>query len=1165
VSAAPNTNDAIWVAQCAQRDAVDPTVSAWVSASAGSGKTTVLTSRVLALMLAGVAPQRILCVTFTKAAAAEMSNRITQRLGKWVSLPDHDLNTDISALLLRNATADDERRARQLFARVLDAPGGLRIQTIHAFCQSLLRRFPIEAGISPQFELMDERSAAEALDQAREQTIVSAEPTARPDLAAAMSFLTGRVHETRFPEIVAALTFQRAKIERLFERHGGLNAKGLGAAIAALKKTLGLSDNESPELAIETACANNAIDVAALKRAIAALNKGSKTDQERAVVIATWIANPDQRVAQFDDYCAVYLTQEKELRKTLATKEACKADIDVLPIMQSEAARLATVHERLTRLMTAEATSALLTVALEILASYRRYKAQRSLLDYDDLIQIARRLLRTPGVAAWVLYKLDGGIDHILIDEAQDTNPEQWDIIGALTDEFFAGAGRFEDHAGETTIARTVFAVGDRKQSIYSFQGADPAGFEAWRTAFATKVGNVEQRWRDVNMNVSFRSTDSVLKAVDLTFSAIDAKDGVIAPSETMAHLVARDGMAGRVELWPPVVPQQTDVPPPWKPPVERTRSDSPQNRLAQLIAGRIARMVGAEKLPTRDRLIKAGDIMVLVRRRTGFVDELVRQLKARQIPVAGVDRMVLAQQLAVMDLIVLGQFLLLPSDDLTLATVLKSPLIGITEDQLFDLAYPRGNASLWDALCQHAGSSNVFGQAQKLLAELLDRADYLSPFALFSHVAVACDGRRKALGRLGFDADDPIDEFLNLALAYEKNHPPSLQAFLQWVQNGEIEIKRDLEQSGVDAVRIMTVHGAKGLQAPIVFMPDTSQVPTQRDALLWTEGENATLLWCVSSKNADALSVSLRDAAKAKQMQEYRRLLYVAMTRAEDQLYVCGWETKKATNDGNWYGLIRAGLERAAQKIADNFLEQQQITLGHDVLVLENHQAVPAKSDHVAATEVADLALPSWANALPPPERDPPQPLTPSRASRPEPAVISPLAEDSKLRFQRGLIIHRLLQTLPDVPPERHDAAASAFVSRPSWNLTAAQQKALVAETLLVLANPSFAALFAPGSLAEVPIVGLVGKHAVSGQVDRLAITATEVWIIDYKTNRPPPREAENVDAGYVFQLAVYRDVLRRIYPNHHVRCVLLWTDGPFAMELPAAMLDTALMNIAS
>ncbi|MSO98392.1 MAG: double-strand break repair helicase AddA [Rhodospirillaceae bacterium] len=1167
MTTSPATLDAIAVAERAQSQAIEPRASAWVSASAGSGKTTVLTNRVLALMLAGAAPQRILCLTFTKAAAAEMANRVTGRLGEWVTDTEDKLATDITALLARAPEPEDMKRARQLFARVLDAPGGLRIETIHAFCQSLLRRFPVEAGVSPQFELMDERTAAEALAEGRDRVIASgnADDT---ELNKALAYMTGRLHETRFPDIVAEIARHRAKFERLLRHHGGVTERGLTNVVAAMRGRLGLSLNDDQLSIRRAACNDTAFDGAALRRATAALAKGSRGDQERAAEIHTWLAEPQRRIDLFDDYALHFLTKAGTIRadKNLATQAACKADPDALRIMQREAARLLAISQRLARLTTAEATGALLCIAERILRAYGAYKQMRSLLDYDDLIQITLALLQRPGVAAWVLYKLDGGLDHVLIDEAQDTNPEQWRIIASLTDEFFAGEGRFEDRELQTTPARTIFAVGDRKQSIYSFQGADPTGFNRWRQTFAEKIVAAERGWRDVQMNVSFRSTQSVLKAVDLVFGLPTAREGVALSEETIAHIAARVGHAGRVEVWPPVIPLNADEPTPWKPPVERVRGDSPQNRLAALIARRIARMISAaEILPARGRPIQAGDIMVLVRRRTSFVDELVRQLKALDIPVAGVDRMILPQQLAVMDLIALGQFLLLPSDDLTLATILKSPLMGLTEEELFDLAHPRGDKSLWEALSSHAGSDSRYGQAHRQLADLLAKVDYLSPFTLFSHVIVACDGRRKALGRLGLDADDPIDEFLALALAYEKNHPPSLQAFLHWVEQGEIEIKRDLEQGGGDAVRIMTVHGAKGLQAPIVFLPDTMQAPTQRDAVLWTNEAIPAPLWVPSATDADDISGELREAAKASQLEEYRRLLYVAMTRAEDRLYICGWENKRASADGHWYSLIRAAIEPMASQFTDAFLAENAVTSTAEVLVLENSQSVPAKAE-VHAPAIADIkSLPQWAITLPPPERDPPQPLAPSRAAAAEPAVISPLAEDQKNRFQRGIIIHRLLQTLPDLPIERREIAARALVERPEWKLAVEAQQAIVTETLNVLNTPAFEPLFSPGSLAEVPVTGLVGRHAVSGQIDRLAITDTEVWIIDYKTNRPPPQTLERVDSGYVFQMAVYRDLLRRIYPAHQVRCVLLWTDGPYTMELPAAMLDGAITSVAA
>jgi ATP-dependent helicase/nuclease subunit A len=1157
--------DAIQIAKRAQRQAFDPRISAWVSASAGSGKTTVLTNRVLALMLAGALPQRILCLTFTKAAASEMANRISDLLARWVTLEESELADQVAPLLGREPNADDFKRARRLFARVLDAPGGMRIETIHAFCQSLLRRFPIEAGISPQFELMDERAAAEALAEARDHVIVAADPERDPALARAMAYLTGRLHETRFPELIAAIAQQRAKLERLFEAHGGLDATSLQRVVKAMRRVLNLDPDITREDVLSAACGNSAFDEAGLKRAMACLSMGSSADQTRGMCIGTWLAQTQGRETSFDEYLAAYLTQDGTVRKTLITKAACAKDPDVVAILSAEAARLEAVKETLSRLQTADATEALLCVAERILQMYRNYKRAQSLLDYDDLIQATRALLETPDIARWVLYKLDGGLDHVLIDEAQDTNPDQWAIVTALTDEFFAGEGRFEDKAGPNSLERSVFAVGDRKQSIYSFQGADLTGFDRQRETYARKAGDANRRFDDVKMNVSFRTTTSVLKAVDAVFMHQAARPGVAVGDENISHIAHRVGMAGRVEVWPPVVPQQADEPPPWKPPVERTQGDSPQNRLAGLIARRIKKMVAdGEPLPARARPIRAGDIMVLVRRRTSFVDELVRQLKALDVPVAGVDRMVLPQQLAVMDLIALGEFLLLPSDDLTLATVLKSPLLGITEEQLFDLAYPR-KRSLWEALTEHAGANTAFGRAHAILADLLARTDYLTPFALFSHIVVAHQGRQKALGRLGFDADDSIDEFLNLALAYEKNHAPSLQSFLHWVVQGDIEIKRDLEQAGGNAVRIMTVHGSKGLQAPIVFMPDTMQTPTQRDALLWTSGDVAQMFWVPSAKEADTFTATLRDDAKAKTLDEYRRLLYVAMTRAEDHLYICGWETKKAPGDGHWYGLIRDALDGLARSETSAFLAAEDVTLSADMLVLDNPQTAQPVTDREQATVGERDTLPPWATTLPAPERDPPQPLAPSRAAAPEPPALSPLVDDGRYRFQRGLLIHRLLQTLPSVPPAQREAAAKRYVSRPTWNLNADQQQTIVTETLKVLDTPTFAPLFGAGSLAEVPVVGLVGRHAVSGQVDRLAVTDTDVWIIDYKTNRPPPREVDNVDAAYIFQMAVYRSVLRRIYPNHNIRCVLLWTDGAYTMEVPTALMDNALASVGA
>ena len=1147
--------DAVGAATRDQARAVRPGVSVWVTASAGSGKTKVLTERVLALLLAGTLPQRILCLTFTKAAAAEMRNRINGKLASWVTKDDEALAHELAPLVegrLDDVTLVQGRhileRARRLFAEVLDVPGGLQISTLHAFCQSLLRRFPLEARVPPHFALMDERDTAEALGEALEDAIAHARSGDNETLAQALNVLTARVHETQFTDVMNGLVAAQAKLKRMIDSHGSVND-----AIAAMRTKLGLKPSDTESAIIARACDDNSLDGDALRRAAVALAGGLKTDQARGAGISAWLAEPARRSETFENYANQFLT-EGAIRTKLATKDIA-AQPGVLAALQAEAERLVDAVNRLKAARVAAGTAALMRIGAHVLDAYEVGKIRRGQMDYDDLIQITRHLLSQPGVADWVLYKLDGGIDHILIDEAQDTNPDQWAIVKPIRTEFFAGTGRHEE---DSLHPRTVFAVGDRKQSIYSFQGAAPEAFDTVHAETKAQVQAAEQRWDDVPMNVSFRSTPAVLAAVNVVFApGAPARGGVaVDEEEDIIHLAARAGDAGLVEIWPLVEPQSNDDDIGWKPPVERRKGDSPQNRLAALIAQRIRRMVDSkELLESQGRPITPGDIMVLVRRRTGFVEELVRQLKNLNIAVAGVDRMILTDQMAIMDLVALGQFLLLPEDDLTLATVLKSPLLGLSEEELFTLAFDRGEKHLWDVLNVYAGTATRFGAAQKFLADLLARTDYLTPAELYGHVLVALDGRRKLLARLGADADDPIDEFMNLALAYQKSHPPTLQGFLHWLAAGEIEIKRDLEQSGGNAVRVITVHGAKGLEAPIVFLPDTAQVPTMRDNLLWTKDSTPLLLWAAKADELDPVTASLREAAKSAQDREYHRLLYVAMTRAADRLYVCGWQTKRAGKlDATWYGFIKTGVASLPQTSRE----------AEDILRLASKQAADVVPKNAVLDGATSAPLPTWAGVAPAPEVTPPRPLAPSRAVASEPAALSPLKDDGKLRYQRGLIIHRLLQSLPEIPPARRRAAARAFVQRPGWGLTPDAGAAIVTETLAVLDDPAFATLFAQGSRAEVSLTGLIGKHIVAAQVDRLAVTATEVWIIDYKTNRPPPRDPAHVEPAYVFQMAAYRGALQAIYPNHTVRCVLLWTDGPFAMELSGEQMDSVLWRVS-
>ncbi len=1151
------------VAKAAQRRASNPAASVWVAASAGTGKTKVLTDRVLSLMLAGTPPAKVLCLTFTKAAAAEMANRLAERLGRWATLDDAGLERELLELTGRPPEAAERRRARELFARVLDAPGGMKIQTIHAFCQAVLGRFPLEAGIPPQATVLDERSAAELLQAAREEVLARAGRGGDPRLAEALAAVTAQAGESDFAKLMDELIAQRGRLHRLRREAGGID--GL---IARMYGALGVDLAETPESLQETACQDGAFDADGLRVALKAMLGGTKTEREkRAPVLRSWLeATRETRSALFADYFHLFIKKsDGEVQKNLLYKDAAAVP-GALPAMEAEAERLLALRARMNAAAVARATAGLLRLGAAILDAYTRHKALRAQLDYDDLILTTRDLLTasSPGgrpVAPWVLFKLDGGLDHVLIDEAQDTNPEQWEVVQALSEEFFAGAGAAEARGAEP---RTVFAVGDAKQSIYSFQRADPAAFARMRAHFAEKVAQAERHWEPVELHVSFRSTDAVLRAVDAVFARPEARDGVLFDAGPLRHDPRRVGQAGLVELWPPADPGDAEDPEAWAPPTTRGGATPPRQRLARLLAERIKRWTrdGAPEgfLEARGRRMRPGDVLILVRRRNAFVDEVVRELKLRDVPVAGVDRMVLTEQLAVMDLVALGNFLLLPDDDLTLACVLKGPLIGLGEERLFELAHGRDGRRLWDVLRDRAGENAEFEAAHARLSDLLARADFLRPYEFYARLLGPEGGRRAILARLGPEANDPLDEFLALALAYEREHVPSLQGFLHWLAAGAQEVKRDAEH-GSDAVRVMTVHGAKGLQAPVVFLPDTRQVPTQSDKLLWDEAEGLAL-WPPRRALEGEIAGRLRAAATQRQEQEYRRLLYVAMTRAEDRLYLCGWNTNKAAPEGCWHNLVAAGLAGVGEAVGFDFrveLGEADGWQGSGWRLHTPQHAAPERDKDVAETVAPAEQAPDWALAPPRPESAPPRPLAPSRPPAAEPAVRSPLGPDSGAAFQRGRLIHRLLQSLPELPPEQRRAAGERLLASPLYDLGDTQRAEILSETLAVLEHPDFAPFFGPDSLAEVPVVGLqagggAAPEAVSGRIDRLVVRSDKVVVVDYKTNRPPPTSPAEVPEAYRRQLAGYRELLATIYPDRPVETWLLWTDGPFLMQISDA-----------
>ncbi len=1141
-----------------QARASDPSASAWVSANAGTGKTEVLVRRVLRLLLAGSEPQRILCLTYTKMAAAEMQNRLLKELAAWATLADGKLRERLASLLSRAPDDAEVKAARRLFAQTLEAKGGLKIYTIHGFCERLLQRFPLEAEVTPNFAVLDEAEAVRLKGAAFDAVMARAAKERDGPLGQALAKIVAVTVEDYFRKIVDTVLGRRGYLARMMALHEG-DPDWTRCEERCLKRLFGVGEEASEaELTEQLAdvLADSAID--ALHAALEVNGAESRTDQElRDGLRAARAASGAARVAALRP---IFLTTQNTPRRSVCSKGLRQAEPQLcaaLDLAQDRFDRLATQRAQLA---CAEASTAVLLLADTIQAEYDRAKQSEAVLDYDDLILRTKALLSRAGAAAWVLFKIDGGVDHILVDEAQDTNPEQWSIIERLAEEFFAGEGA-------SAKLRTLFAVGDEKQSIYSFQGADPVRFGTVGRTFRAKAMAIEQTWNDVPLTLSFRSTEAVLKAVDAVFSKRPAADGVIwNDGDIIEHHAFRTGQAGLVELWPVV--NETKIEPaeafePWN-------EDAVPPHAVDVLCGRIAGQIKAwldneEELESEGRKIKAGDILILVRRRDPFTAPMIRALKREKIAVVGADRMQLLQQIAVMDLTALADVLLMPEDDLSLAVVLKSPLFGLNDNDLFELAFER-RTSLWNVLQAKAKETGRFTEAADLLSRWLLRVDLTPPYEYFLEL-LGENGqamRKRMLTRLGPEAAESLDEFLDLALGFDRESPPSLQGFVNAMRSTDVEIKRDMEQKR-DEVRIMTVHGAKGLQAPIVFLPDTCMRPRPQGAsihLLARHGvpsdEIGHIVWPAGG-NALSHIEEAKDLARKAELEEYHRLLYVAMTRARDRLYVCGWSQKDSPEKASWYELVDQGLKGLLTE-----------TAGYDgkpVQRLSSEQTVPVKATGEAEAAAAPVELPDWAKKPAPAERSRAI-LTPSglgallgdtASPYPEQPPLGPKALAGNRRFARGRLVHTLLQHLPEVAAADREGAARNFVAARGRDLPEEMRKEIVSETLAIVQDTRFAPLFAPGSLSEVPIVARLGEGDISGQIDRLAVLDDALLVLDYKTNRPPPSVPDDVAPGYIAQLAAYRAALRLIFPERTLRAAIIWTDGPKLMEIPSTLLDLA------
>ena len=1142
----------------AQQRASNPLSSSFVSANAGSGKTHVLVQRVIRLLLDDVKPEKILCLTFTKAAAANMAERVFTTLGHWVTLGDDALDDAIRGVGIPHPSLKLRKAARELFARALETPGGLKVQTIHALCTRLLQQFPFEANVPARFAVLDDRDQNDMMERANLKVFLDASRAPDNPIGRALQTAMANAADVTFKDVVREACLSRDHFMAWADANGSAEA-----AAAQMASVLGVNAGDRIEDVERDIVDGPHMPRSRWRDVAAALDTSGNSDRKQADRLREALTRSG--VEQVDTYLDVFLTEaDRTPRATVVTSAFVKKNAAIGQSFDNEVQRLLPLIEKRRAVVTRDRTQALLHIATSAAANYRREKLDRGLLDYDDLIDKTLAMLSNVS-AGWVHYKLDRGVDHVLIDEAQDTSPRQWQIVDHIISEFTAGAGARDG------VNRTVFAVGDEKQSIFSFQGAAPQEFDMRRRDLKKKFEDAGLKFDPVSFNYSFRSGPVILQSVDHVFREEAIYRSIHSPDIGYPiHHSLTDAGPSQIEFWNLAERDEREDIEGWRAPFDGVSVTSPEVKLSRRIQLEIKRLIESGTMTGHSggrRRLSYGDVLVLVRRRGNIFDAIIQALKQANIPVAGADRLKLTEHIATIDLMNLADALLLPQDDLALAVTLKSPLFGVSEEELFELAWGR-KGSLREQLSKHAATNLIFHGVEARLVQCERRFAEETPFAFYAWLLGGDGGRQRILRRLGHEANDALDEFLELALNYERKAPASLQGFMAWLRSADTEVKRDMEISR-DEVRVMTVHGAKGLEASVVFMVDTTSSPsdTQRLRLINVPRGNGgeVVVWAGRKADDPQAVISARAAMVGDTEDEYRRLLYVAMTRAADRLIVAGCKPGNMNNVRPlcWYDLIGKGLQKSS------LVEETIETPDGEIKRYVRPDDTTPTTGAVAPAASAARDLPDWLrtkiNVAPSADHF----LRPSdagAASSPKLRTSESLEARSKA-LQRGTLVHRLLQSLPDLAADRRRDATQKFLARNASTWDDAERATVAEKVLALISDARFAAVFAEGSRAEVAIVGrldLPGRPQalISGQIDRLVVTPNEVLIVDFKTNHAPPDSAAEAPPAYVRQLALYRGILGKLYPQRTVRAALLWTESTDLMEISVTALDAELAS---
>lgn len=1218
-----------------QKRAIDPATSAWVSANAGSGKTKVLTDRLLMLLLYGTAPSHILALTFTKVAAAEMLDRLNKKLSKWVTMSEEDLQQELITIGIETPSQEILTRARHLFTHVLETRGGIKIQTIHSFCQTILKKFSVEAGVSPQYETLTDEEDQNLLQEALFYTF-STIKLPYNDLFEKSNphYVEGAIkqilsYQMRLEKLHQKFPHDQDLIDFIFsifqcdtqDTLENIQQKFIDQipydAFEEIIFHLQDVKNKKP-LIVRTLLSS----IVSYKDSLRGKSNSGKSNSGKNDSGENNLEEDNTNLLAF--YQELFFTKNLEPKalSSLAS-DAFQKDFPLLTdVLISEQKRLEDFFDHKKNITLARITSSLNLIARQTYHHYQHLKDKKSCLTYNDLIIRTRNLLtQNNEAAAWVLYKIDGGIDHILIDEAQDTNFEQWDIIKSISQEFFSGESKYDDKA---KLPRTLFVVGDAKQSIYSFQRSDPKAFIQLKSFFENKIQESQKRFDYIPLDESFRSAPAILKAVDLIFNDPYVQQKF--PEKNLQHIPFHKTRKGKVALLPLVTPpSQTKEDAKDKTPNEEKAEEEQKASiiLAQNLAQTIASWVGKRPLTGENRLVRAGDIMILLRKREeAFISTLNRSLKNLGIPTAGADRLNITDELAIKDLLSAASFVLSPYDDFTLACFLKSPFIGITEEHLYELATtritssqnksisPNTTPSLWEHLSQQKDPQ--YQDVISYLHTLLQRQAW-KPYDFFSYLLHQTGpllkdvtGYQNLIRRLGSDVKDPVEAFLTYALAFGDQHGHTLQGFVPHILKNKPQIRRDMDVTDLQEVRTLTIHGAKGLQAPIVILPDAHASSIIKGGhktpqVLWHQQEDCFVpLWCPYVNLFSHFYKKVTDDYKIKAEEEHKRLFYVAATRPQNELYITGIKTKQTLDPECWYNLTENVFKKHAHKEPFPFIDDQGEALvikdeeekqhANSISYLtekrgeekrgkekrigkekkeEGEKTSPQKNNQTHQEEPnqtpENLEIPAFFQTPPASFY---KNIAPSHPSTQD--DVTPPSAVSSHSMTRGIIIHRLLEMLPQVPASKRLESAIHYVKNyTSYDILSGPDSFgseqdihnLCTRLIHIIESKPFCDIFSEQSRSEVPLSGSMTinhQHVpIQGRIDRLLITDHDVTIVDFKSKTKVPETPDRIPQTYLYQMTCYHTIVQNIFKNKHVTSAILWTEDPMLMTIPETLIQ--------